>query len=328
MSQTWIENDLKYKINSVFNFYTKLILKKNNNQLLDKFKSIMYDNHFLVEENRTTVKQLSSKLERSGLVSPHWLKFSEEMEKVFFSDPMNFLSKRPFLGTISIASLPGNREISFYLKEIENNLDSNLLHYLLIDNYVGLPPIASSHYKSTFTRVQHMYQLSLYNKLTQTDLRVENIKVLEIGGGYGDLAILFHRYLQCNFTHVIIDLPVMCYIQYVYLTSILGDRVHVLMHENDKIVKNAINIVPINFLDNLSVNIDFFIATYSLTESTFNFYNAIVNKNFFNAKKFFVAHQSNNQKFIDGREIANQMRERLSLSFFHNGLENGNFLFK
>ena len=252
-----------------------------------------------------------------GLIDINWFNFQIQMKKEFEENPQEFLREPTFLKTISCVSLPIiNKYIRYYLKEIKKiyNLD-NIKKYL-VDDYVGTPYINSIHYKSTLIRLQHLYQISIFYKLTGINLLSNKKRIIEFGGGYGDLANLIYKSNLDKPTYIIIDLPVLSKIQFLYLKSIYNDNVFLISDINMDIKNDAINIVPLNLVDIINMDNSIFWATYSLTESNFNVLNILKKKNFFGSEHYFIAYQTENDMFKAGLNIANELKNYLNLRVF------------
>lgn len=263
-----------------------------------------------------------------GLVDSHWFDLQIQMKREFEENTQEFLREQTFLGTVSSNLLPiTGREARHYYREIHKSSHLDELKRYLADDYVGKPYIYSIRYKSTFVRIQHLYQVFLYEKLTAVNLLSNNVRFIEFGGGYGDLANLIYSNNLNKPTYIIIDLPVLCKIQFLYLSSIHKGRVFLISDINNDIKDGAINIVPLNLINRINIEKSIFWATYSLTESNFDVLDILKKKNFFGSEHYFIAYQTNNSQFMEGPEIANELKSYLSLNYFSNGFENDNYLY-
>ena len=239
------------------------IKESDNNFSEDTLRIIMAQNkvdYFLDECNELDIVDVS------------WINFQSEMQSKYLNHPTNFLRLKPFLGVISMDSMPFNKELKYYLKTLGNKYCKNKLKILLKDDFIGKPFICSMRYGCTFVKAQHLYEILIFENNTGIKL-LESDKeqiIMELGGGYGDMANLVFKNTK-DVTYIIIDLPLMTTIQYLYLSQIYDkDRINIIREKRDKIVNNKINLLPINLLPSYEFKVDIFIATYSITESKRN----------------------------------------------------------
>ncbi|MEM3846921.1 MAG: hypothetical protein QXU98_14595 [Candidatus Parvarchaeota archaeon] len=248
----------------------------------------------------------------------------------FTSYPYKFLRTDTFLKTVSSPASPFSREFRFYLKYLQEIYSSEKLSELLKVNFVGSPLIASIRYKTTFVRTQHLYQIELFKHLTGISLLDTSDVILDFGAGYGDMANLVQKNNPNKPTYIMVDTPIQNYFQYKFLKSIFKDDVIWLRSNNMKIVRNKINILSVLDLD-IAKDIDnepsIFWATYSITETNFSLVNMLLNTILHKFKHYFIAYQSRNEQFPQGKDIAKNLKEELKLVYYTNGRENGNFIY-
>lgn len=316
-------------IKTITKYYSKLadrsLLVKNSNKI-NKFQYIIKNEDQIYTWDKAILDE-QNLLER-GLIDPNWFNFQMQMKREFEINPKEFLRGPAFSQTISCSPMPIiSRAVKHYYRYIRKLSLPDKLKKYLIDDYIGKPYIYSFRYKSTFVRIQHLYQISLFEKLTAINLFSNNERIIEFGGGYGDLVNLIHKNNPNKPTYIIIDLPVLSKIQYLYLKSIYDDQVFLISDNNKKIENGAINIVPLHMIDTIDEEKSIFLATYSLTESNFNVLDILKKKDFFGSDHFFIAYQTDNAMFMEGVNIANELKSYLALNHFSNSLENDNYLF-
>ncbi|WP_449462587.1 putative sugar O-methyltransferase [Tardisphaera miroshnichenkoae] len=246
------------------------------------------------------------------------------MEREFLKSPVEFLRMKLFLETVSVTDTPiiGKYQ-RFYLRELKNRYDEAELRRLLAISLIGRPYISSLRYKTTFVRIQHLYQVSLLERLTGLDLLRFSGVLLDFGGGYGDMAALLYGNVGTKLTYVIVDLPILAKVQYLYLNAQFPGGVALISRSTDQIEEHLINIVPLNFLDQIDRQVDVFWSTYSLTETNFNVVNLLKKKQFFGARSYFIAYQRANEVFKGGASIASQLKDLLSLKQFVPPVDDG-----
>ena len=152
-------------------------------------------------------------------------------------------------------------------------------------------------------------------------------RIIEFGGGYGDLASLIYKNNHNKPTYIIIDTPVLCKIQFFYLSSIYDGNVFLVTDENKVIKDNAINIVPLNLIDVIDFKAGAFWATYSLTETNFNVLDLVCKANFFGSEHYFFAYENPSSLWPEGPKIADKLRSNLHLLNHSNNFQNGNYLY-
>ena len=316
-------------IDTISKYYSKLAEKqliKRNAEKMSNFQKIMKNEDSIYPWNKALLDERLL-LER-GLIDSHWFDFQICMKREFEENVNEFLRQKTFLKTISGSPLPMiGKQSRYYFRTIKWRYPKDELKRYLIDDYIGRPYISSLQYKSTSLRMQHLYQVELFRKLTCVNLFLVSSRIIEFGGGYGDLANLVFGNNSNNPTYIVIDLPILSKIQFLYLDSIYKGKVFLFSNSNETIKDNAINIIPLNVIDAIDSNIGIFWATYSLTETNFNVLDILRKKKFFGSDRYFVAYQSKNSMFENGPRMANELKSYLHLNDFSDGFENGNYLY-
>ena len=140
--------------------------------------------------------------------------------------------------------------------------------------------------------------------------------LVEFGSGYGCLAHIFKQLLP-NCTLLLIDIPELLAIQYLYLRYALPHATIVFHSEvKEEFQRGAIHLIPVHFLENLNVRADFFVSTFAISESPKDVQKIVCNKKFFNADMVYIVGQLNgwNNMFEDHSLICNAVREVYSSS--------------
>jgi hypothetical protein len=154
--------------------------------------------------------------------------------------------------------------------------------------FSGLPFECQKFNCSTNTLV-HWY----YVARTLEVLRNQQIKsVIEFGGGYGNLARTF-KMAEPEATFVIIDLPELLAIQYLFLSSTLPETTKIIVHSQptNSLETGAIHLIPSYIVEKCDLKSDIFISTFALSESSKDCQNVIANKNFFNSRLSYIVGQ-------------------------------------
>ena len=167
---------------------------------------------------------------------------------------------------------------------------------ILSEDPVGAPELLGDPPTSHNT-LHHVHHLVRYGQHTQLDWSAVNV-VAEWGGGYGNLCKLLHRLRSCataeDLTYIIIDLPLMTTLQWLYLSSVFGEeRVHLLDAPGTAPKVGCINLLPVGLLDHYTIEADTFVSTWALSESTAHAQRYVVDRQWFGAKRVLLGYQKN-----------------------------------
>jgi putative sugar O-methyltransferase len=206
-----------------------------------------------------------------------------------------------FLGESSIAAAMVRGEFGvpqmfeeIYLDSCISNYTKNIISKTS-DTTFGNLPRTSSKFNCSTSNLGHLFYLAkVIEYASKGGHQPVNIgSVLEIGGGYGNLARLFKQALP-DVTLILIDLPEMVALQWFFLRCTLPN-VKVVFHTDSQkgIVLNAINLIPLNLLNDFSLKTDVFVSTFALSECSTNFQEYIAQKRFFEASLCYVNGQLN-----------------------------------
>ena len=205
-----------------------------------------------------------SKKDISNFMTPIWGNYSQEIEKAILPSPhFSFLRNRIIRTTMFVTA--GGKWINEELEFLEKSIPEERLTEILEEDYIGNPILINSEYLTSHNSIHQLYHLMKFQEKTKINLdRLESI--IEWGGGYGNMAKILRRMLP-GVTYIIIDLPAMSCLQWVYLATIFGEgSVNILPILQNKIEKGKINLLPISFLKDYELRTDLFIATWSLSE--------------------------------------------------------------
>jgi hypothetical protein len=175
---------------------------------------------------------------------------------------------------------------------------------LLLEDALGRPTLCDRATMTSANRAHHAYHLATHALVTGRPLFSSRV-IVEWGGGYGDLARIVRR-MDRNLTYVILDLPALGAVQWVYLSSLEGeDAVHLVTAADPVVVPGKINLVASSFaLDHMpALTAEAFVSTWALTESPPSMQEAVIAREFFGAKQLLVAYT------LDGN---NKVRDPLS----------------
>lgn len=233
-----------------------------------------------------------------------WEKFNTNIkEEVLPCPPFNFLREKIFRETMVIAKHgPMFKE---QLNFLESKLDKNLLKHLLKENIIGLPILYNGKYTTSHANVHTLYHWIRFNIGFNSEL--EKPKIIEWGGGYGNMSRLLFNIFKENLEYYIVDTPIMTAIQWLYLSSVLGeDKVEILNGENQRSNK-PVRLISLNSVDLAPQNCDLFISTWALSESSAYAQEYVKDSAWFGAKSILYAYQSKNKELPDSEIAANYL---------------------
>ena len=178
------------------------------------------------------------------------------------------------------------------LKQVQRLFEAATIHDLLIEDSVGGPRICDASVSTSSNRLYHAFHLAMYKQTTGKPFARGGM-VVEWGGGYGDMARLLWRLSARakSITLVLIDLPAVGALQWVYLTSILGrDYVHIVDTPDRQIQEGCVNIMNSSVaFDHPAIKADCFLSTWALTESPHELQSEVARRNFFGARNVLLA---------------------------------------
>lgn len=221
-----------------------------------------------------------------------WKKFNNQIERALLPVPSFSFLNDPTIMVSMFATAGGEwmrRELIF----LEKMVNKNKLSKVLEEDYVGNPLLLNSLFLTSHTAIHHLYHLIKFLKATKSDVEKMGT-ILEWGGGYGSLIRLIKKFKSKQSTYIIIDTPLFSCLQWLYLSTIFGEKeINLILNKNVKIIKNKINLVPVSFLDDIEIKADLFISTWALSESSKYSQDFVLKKNWFDAKHILLAYQDN-----------------------------------
>lgn len=241
--------------------------------------------------------------------TPLWKKYNARLEKAILPyPPFSFLQDPTIMITMFATS--GGKWLSSELSYLEKRLPKKKLKYLLEEEYAGDPLLLNSDYLTSHTSVHHLYHFVKYLQFSKTDFnRISTI--VEWGGGYGNMIRILKKFEKKAHTYIMIDTPLLCTLQWLYLSSIFGEKeVNLILSPKDKIVKKKINIVSLSFLDNFKIKADLFISTWALSESSKYSQDFVLKSNWFGAEHLLLAYQDNPAGLFNPSRIGELARDR------------------
>ena len=279
-------------------FYLNLTLRK---QLLDSEQNARFSSLSKRYKDICLYFNGGGKQEDFNTPGYEWKSWASEVRESFDSGvPIGFLSLPILTHTMVFARRRGVRLTELRIKYVEEQFSSTISKKLLREDYIGLPTITSSQYVTSANRSHHASHLACYSHNTGRHFW-DSATVLEWGGGYGDMARLVRR-MNPGMTYIIIDLPEMLALQYIYLASLESESSINLVNLREQlaIVPGKINLISaytdISMLSKIKT--DSFISTWALTESQRSIQQSVLEHDFFGAKYILIGSMINDNNVL------------------------------
>lgn len=289
--------------NSIFDFFIStrlryyLLLMRNEQKLI---KNDQQEKNYF--ELRKKFKKKFDKLKGNyeSFITPPWISYEKELKKVLLPYPkFNFLQEVPIL-----KGMFGTKRDEWFSRIL-----SNMPEKVSKEDYIGEPLLYDSKYLSSQNLIEHYLHIKNFKKYIKSPTK----RIVEWGGGYGSMARMLWRLGEVK-TYVSIDLPIVCALQWFYLSIIFGEEnVYLFQDPNDKIKEGKMNIVPVFWVDSLNFKPDLFISTWALSESSKEAQDFVVRRNWFNAKHFLLAFTGNRNRFPDSNRLRNLAKNKGAL---------------
>jgi hypothetical protein len=209
-----------------------------------------------------------SNIDPTRYLTTEWVAFLEKIHDELGETPgANFLRLPSLKATVASVPYPG-RLLSGVIKSIENHELDNPSRAALREDSVGDPVIVSRKYQTSFPRLQHLSHIVSHFEGTGAWIGREDV-VMEWGGGYGDLAKMCYQLSREKGTYVIVDVPLMITLQWLYLATVLGSSCVNVVGDGDPgaIREGKINLFPVS--DAVTrITFESFVSTWAISESS------------------------------------------------------------
>lgn len=282
-------NKIKLLLLQIISFPFLFNLNEINNFKLFRKKFSKKYNSFMNYTNKIGLSYLPTGTYK-------WDIWRNELKNNFsLSVPLTFLHHKLIRGTMVYGS---SKFQSQKLNVIESVYDRFLIKKAIKESLIGLPLITNFKYFSSENSIHQLYHISSYLKTTSKDL-INSKTIIEWGGGYGCLARIIKK-INEDCTYIILDLPELNALQYVYLSSIFGKN-HVNFIDCEiNFQKNKINLLSSDYLikSNIKLQADAFISNWALTESGIDYQRFVLKNKFFNAKNILISSVDDENNFI------------------------------
>lgn len=265
----------------------------------------------LVDSLRRKVRYLVPlRLSKSG-ANNIWIKYRNDLRlHILKKNPNHFLQWDIIRSTMSCENSPYiDKEFSF----LKNNSHwFNRYAKALIESSAGSPKLYKKYPQSSGNLIHQAYHISQFE--AKTEIIVNKLKfVLEFGGGYGNMCMLFHN-LGFKGKYIIFDLEEFSALQEFYLKS-SGIKV-VDLRKNSRFNKGVVCVSDLSKLKPLLTERDksLFLATWSISETSINFRN-----NFFELlpdfENYLIAYRGKFEEVDNVSYFSSFIKEKKKLSW-------------
>jgi len=174
---------------------------------------------------------------------------------------------------------------------------------ILEEDLVGDQVLNLAKYHTCINSVHHAYHIHRFAEATGRR-PADFSTVLEWGGGYGNLAKIFLRWTQAPVTYIIVDIPFMGAVQWLYLSCVLGfDRVALVESEDAPIEEGKVNIMPVGLAESRGPEVELLVSTWALSESSPAAQRLVTDRDWFGAGSLLLGYQDTNDLFEAASEV-------------------------
>lgn len=224
-----------------------------------------------------------------GLVHPLWLGFQPIFAQLVLGGvPYDFL-RYPVVGKVFYRAgfgEPQQHELA-YLRNTRSEIWNAVEEYR--ESPIGRPIIDCPELEISVNSLGMLYYFARIAEQLDTSCLST---IVEFGGGYGSLCRVFLESLPLPPTYVIVDLPEMLALQYVFLRGSSSDY-RVIAHTSLPVDlrENYVNLVPVHWAKEATLQCDVFISTFALSEAPRSTQRMVVEACLPNARAVYIVGQ-------------------------------------
>jgi putative sugar O-methyltransferase len=299
-------------------FSSHAIVRKRNRQQSNQFRK-------LSKIFADTYNDLPKKI-APHFVNNHWMNYNQKIADVLLPIPSQHFLRNPVI-TYTMFTSSGGSSLYQQQKYLETRMPKSSLKKILHEDYIGDPLIQNRNYQTSHNTMQLVSIIEKYKEAIGMSLGNFDT-IVEWGGGYGALGKIIKKFYAQKCTYIIIDTPIVCTMQWIYLASTLGEKNVVLFNKKKKIIKKKINIIPLSLIDDIDIKGDLLISTWALSESTKFSQEYVKKRKWFGAKHFLFAYQKSNRNLRDADNLGVLAKKEKCIILPIEELPNNNFAFK
>ncbi len=183
---------------------------------------------------------------------------------------------------------PQEHELEYLLDGVSENTRDLVRQYR--ESPVGKPTMDCPQLGISVNSLGMLYYFArIIEQLNRHDFG----SIIEFGGGYGSLCRVFLELLPKPPTYVIIDLPEILALQYVFLRG-SSSEYRVFPHTSlpIELKEGSLNLVPVHLIEELPLGGDLFVSTFALSEAGKAMQEIITRCSFLNCKAAYMVGQN------------------------------------
>ena len=250
----------------------------------------------------------------ANFVVPTWRNYNFALEKALTPFPRFSFLRIPII-THTMFLSRGGRLLASELLFLKSFYRREELKELLIEDYVGNPPLTNSEFLTSHNSIHHLFHFARFS--FRTSFSLDRLRsVIEWGGGYGNQAKILSRHNIEGLTYTVVDTPLFSCLQWLYLSTVFGEEcINLIWHPTDKLVTGSINLLPLCFLEENDILCDLFVSTWGLSESSAAALDFVSQKKkWFGAKHILLAYQDRSEEFPEADRIHDMLDRRSTVS--------------
>lgn len=228
-------------------------------------------------------------------VTPLWEGFNAKMSSALTPTPPKAFLRESVIRQSMFVDVRGEW-LRAQLGVLRAELGEQWMRTLVREIAVGDPPLCDASLMTSHNTVHHLTHLTRYSQATGWAVS-DSKSVLEWGGGYGNLCRLVRRMHPNLQRYLIVDTPLFCALQWLYLSMALGaPNVHLWLGQG-RPPESGVVIVPVSLARELEVEVDLCISTWAISEcSSFAQDYVSGKRNWYGAERLLLAFQASNEQ--------------------------------
>lgn len=248
-----------------------------------------------------------------GLCVPVWNKRANHFRDIIKGPPQNFLADSQLAQTMVRCGYTNFQAFEECFLGLCTSGETKKLLKKFSDNDRGLLEKTAKHFNCSTNTLGHLY----YTGRILDHLGGKSPeKVVEFGGGYGNLARIFYA-INSSVVYIIFDLPEVLAFQYFFLRYTMPNTKIIpwlqAPTDND-LAPGAIHLIPARFLSDSKIACDVFVSNFAITEASADAQDIVICKNFFDAKLVYITGQLNGwhesgKEYIGHEKLFNGIRK-------------------